>query len=87
MKCKNCFHYAVCLAEIYLDVELESCKDYVDSETTITIPTVSEKDNEKIRKMASNGYAFVKADLLQKLVDESAELAKLKISEKRGVDF
>lgn len=83
MKCENCFHYAVCLAEIYLDDELESCKDYVDSETTITIPTVSEKDSEKIRKMASNGYAFVKADLLQKLVDESAELAKLKISEKR----
>lgn len=81
MKCENCFHFLVC-DRVLKTKNPEKCKFRADSETTVTIPTVSDIDSEKIRKMASNGYAFVKADLLHKLVNESAELAKLKISKR-----
>lgn len=81
MKCENCFHFLVC-DRVLSTKNPEKCKFRADNETTVTIPTVSDQDSEKVRTMASNGYAFVQVDFLQKLVNESAELAKLKISKR-----
>lgn len=81
MDCNKCFHFLVC-DRVLKTKNPEKCKFRTDNETTVTIPTISDQDSEKVRTMASNGYAFVQVDFLQKLVSESAELAKLKIEGK-----